>query len=157
MKRSFSFFRKCVAFVFKLLDDNALMWNSHLQRVFLALPPILGSLLVVSSLHAETIIWSEHIAAIVYENCTICHREEGVAPFPLMSYDDVKKRAKQIAEVVESRFMPPWKPDPAYSPKLIGERRLSDEQVNLILQWVEQGRKRGSSRRAPKPPKFSNS
>jgi hypothetical protein len=36
--------------------------------------------------------FTEHIAPIVFNNCTSCHRPGEAAPFALMSYADVKKR-----------------------------------------------------------------
>ena len=52
------------------------------------------------------------IAPILYQNCATCHRPGEVAPFSLLTYQDAVKRAKQIATVTESRFMPPWKAQP---------------------------------------------
>jgi Flp pilus assembly protein TadD len=46
--------------------------------------------------------------------------------------------------------MPPWKPEPGYGGSFIGDRRLTDEQVALILQWVAEGAVEGS--RADLPP-----
>src|SRR6266545_2729494 len=55
--------------------------------------------------------FNKDIAPIIFNNCASCHRPNAVAPFSLLSYQDVKKRAKQIAYVTEKRIMPPWKPD----------------------------------------------
>ena len=133
------------------------MWNSRRQRAFQALAPVFGLLLTTLGVRSETITWSEHIAPIVYNNCTVCHREGGVAPFPLLSYDDAKDRAEQIAEVVENRMMPPWKPDSVHSVPLREDRSLSDKEVSLILEWAREGSRQGSSRRTPKPPQFADS
>ena len=46
--------------------------------------------------------------------------------------------------------MPPWKPEPGYGDSFMGNRRLTDEQVALILQWVAEGTVEGS--RADLPP-----
>src|SRR5216684_6391388 len=58
--------------------------------------------------------FTEHIAPIVFNNCTSCHRPGEAAPFALMSYADVKKRGALIAAVTKSRFMPPWHAEPGY-------------------------------------------
>ena len=74
---------------------------------------------------AGRITFSETIAPIVYANCVTCHRPGEAAPFPLISYDDVKKRGTLIATVTESRFMPPWHAVHGYG-EFVDERRLTD-------------------------------
>ncbi len=98
--------------------------------------------------------FAEHIATIVHENCTECHRPGQSAPFSLVTYDDVRKRSKQIVEVVDSGYMPPWLPD---QPKgtFINERILSANDKGLIKQWHEEGAKEGNASRTPKAPEFS--
>ena len=97
--------------------------------------------------------FSEAIAPIVYANCVTCHRAGEAAPFPLISYEDVAKRAKLIAEVTESRYMPPWHAAPGYG-EFVGERRLSDAQIATIAAWVKAGMPRGNDARMPKLPAF---
>ena len=60
------------------------------------------------------ITFSETIAPIVYANCVTCHRPGEAAPFALISYEDVAKRATLIARVTESRYMPPWHAEHGY-------------------------------------------
>ena len=69
-------------------------------------------LLLLCPGHAQTLTWSEHIAPIIYKNCTNCHRPGQVSTLPLMSYDDVRRRGSLINQTVQTRFMPPWKPEP---------------------------------------------
>src|SRR4051794_35858775 len=82
--------------------------------------------------------FSRDILPVVRQNCAGCHRPGESAPFPLISYDDVKRHAAQIAAVTKSRFMPPWLPD-ASSGHFKEERRLSDAQIAAIQEWVKQG------------------
>jgi hypothetical protein len=44
----------------------------------------------------------------VFQKCASCHRPGEAGPFPLLSYQDVKKRGQLIAEVTQRRYMPPW-------------------------------------------------
>src|SRR5256885_16143226 len=83
----------------------------------------------------EQVTSNKHIAPLVFERCAGCHHPGEVAPFPLLSYGDVKKRAKQIAEVTASRFMPPWKTVEGYG-RFLDERRLSNDEIGLIARWV---------------------
>lgn len=101
-----------------------------------------------------SVTFSKDIAPIVFQNCTGCHHPGGSAPFPLLAYDDVKKRAGQIADVTHARTMPPWLPDPRVVP-LLGERRLSVQQIGLIRQWTEEGAGEGSPQDLPPLPKWN--
>lgn len=82
--------------------------------------------------------FADHIAPIVYKNCSPCHRDSGAAPFPLTTYAQVKKKAKTIAKVTAKRYMPPWPADPAYS-HFVGEKYLTDAEIATIASWVGQG------------------
>ena len=62
---------------------------------------------------AAPVTFSGDIAPIIYAQCAGCHRAGMTAPFALTSYDDVAKHAKIIAAVTASRYMPPWKAEPA--------------------------------------------
>jgi tetratricopeptide (TPR) repeat protein len=99
--------------------------------------------------------YNRDIAPIVLGNCAVCHRPGESAPFPLLEYRDVRKRAAQIAEVTGSRYMPPWPPEPGYvTAGLVGERRLSDGEIERIARWVEQGAVEGDPADRPEPPRF---
>src|SRR5262245_5495846 len=54
---------------------------------------------------AGAVTFTETIAPIVYDNCVTCHRPGEAAPFSLISYEDVAKRAPLIAKVTQSRYM----------------------------------------------------
>ena len=51
--------------------------------------------------------FNRDVAPIVYKNCAGCHRPGAVAPFPLLTYKEVAKRASLIATVTAKRYMPP--------------------------------------------------
>jgi hypothetical protein len=55
------------------------------------------------------ITFSDRIAPILYANCVSCHRPGEAAPFSLISFEDVRARARLIAQVTASRYMPPWR------------------------------------------------
>jgi tetratricopeptide (TPR) repeat protein/mono/diheme cytochrome c family protein len=94
---------------------------------------------LISEAQEPEFTYAQTIAPIIQNQCVICHHDGGIGPFALTNYEEVKKRARQIAEVTHSRYMPPWKPDIGYGPPLQGERRLTDEQIEIIDQWVEAG------------------
>ena len=99
--------------------------------------------------------FDKDIAPIIFDNCASCHRPGAVAPFSLLSYQDVKKRAKQVAYITEKRIMPPWKADQGdYEFK--DARRLTGEQIEMIGKWVEAGAPEGDPKDAPLPPAFND-
>ena len=100
-----------------------------------------------------SLTFARDIAPIVHAHCAVCHHEGGAAPFGLVTYDEVRKRAGQIAAVTRSRYMPPWQPEPGVA-AWQGERRLSADQVAQLAQWAEEGAPAGDLARAPAPPSF---
>src|SRR5438874_1570436 len=102
---------------------------------------------------ADRITFSETIAPIVYQNCVTCHRAGEAAPFPLISYDDVRKRGALIATVTQSRYMPPWHAAHGFG-EFADERRLDEKQIAAIAEWVKQGMPEGDRSKMPKLPQF---
>jgi Flp pilus assembly protein TadD/mono/diheme cytochrome c family protein len=102
---------------------------------------------------AEKVTYNRDIAPIVYQYCSSCHRPGEAGPFPLLTYQDVKRQAHQIAAVTQTRFMPPWLPEPQEL-KFADERRLSEEQIATIRKWVDQGMLEGKPSDLPPKPKF---
>ncbi len=100
--------------------------------------------------------YASDIAPILYAHCAECHRPSGIAPFSLLSYEEVRRKAATIAEVTASRYMPPWKPAPDYGPPLRGHRRLADRDLALIEAWVSAGAPPGIRAEAPPPPVFTD-
>lgn len=101
------------------------------------------------------VTFSRNIAPLIYKNCAPCHRPGESGPFSLLSYEDVKRHASQIASVTKTRFMPPWLPEAGYG-DFEEERRLTDKEIALIGRWVQQGAPEGPTAHAPAPPKFSS-
>src|SRR4029453_15668877 len=100
------------------------------------------------------IVFSKDIAPILYRHCVTCHRPDGVAPFSLITYDDARRHATQIAAATARRYMPPWKPAPG---GFEGERRLSNTEIASIGRWAANARLEGDPLDTPSPPRFSSS
>jgi len=102
-------------------------------------PPAAGS----------TVTYGADVQPLVHRNCAQpCHHPGGAGPFSLLTYQDVRKRARQIADVTRKRYMPPWLPEPE-GPRFAGERRLSDGEIALLKRWVDQGMAEGNRVAAP--------
>src|SRR3954463_14277241 len=99
---------------------------------------------------AETpkVTFAEHIAPVVFQNCTTCHRPGEARPFPLTNYAETKKRARLIAEVTSEKKMPPWHPDEGCG-EFLGERRLTKEQIAEFKAWAESGAPEGDASKTP--------
>jgi hypothetical protein len=97
--------------------------------------------------------WTRDVAPIVYRQCTACHRPGGVAPFALLTYAEVSKRAALIAKVTATRYMPPWLPS---EPHFQDERRLSAAEIATIGRWAASGAPEGNPADAPAPPRFAD-
>jgi hypothetical protein len=93
-------------------------------------------------LFAQKITFTEHIAPIIHQNCTPCHRKGEVGPFSLITYEDVAKRGKFIQKVTESRYMPPWRADHDFA-EFKEVRKLTIGQISLIRLWVQDGMPQG--------------
>ena len=101
------------------------------------------------------VTWSEHIAPIFQRRCQACHRQGQIAPFPLMSYDDVRGWEAMIREVIELGRMPPWHAD-APRGQFANDARLTDEEKLQIFTWIEHGAPEGDPSKAPPPAKFTD-
>lgn len=55
--------------------------------------------------------------------------------------------------VTKTRFMPPWPADADYT-HFVGEKVLSQEQIDLIVRWVDEGCVMGDSTKMPPLPEF---
>ncbi len=99
--------------------------------------------------------WSHQIAPILYRNCTTCHHPGGAGPFSLLTYNDARRWSTQILTVTQSRFMPPWLPEPGYG-DFADSRRLSAEDLAHIQRWVSAGMPEGIAGEAPSAPKYAS-
>lgn len=100
-----------------------------------------------------TVTFTQHVAPILQRSCQECHRPGQIGPMALLTYEDAAAWGETVREVVAERRMPPWFADPQVG-KFANDRRLSDEDRQTILTWVEQGCPQGDARYAPKPREF---
>ena len=118
--------------------------------------PVIALLLAAAVSPAPAVevpTFTEHIAPVIFSKCAACHRDGQAAPFTLLNYEQVKKRAKKIVEITGLRKMPPWHADRGVI-TYANDRSLSDEQIALIKQWVEAGTPEGETSKLPPLPEF---
>lgn len=102
---------------------------------------------------AGDVTWSNQISRLFQKHCQSCHRPGQIGPFPLLEYDDVLGWGDMIREVVEQERMPPWHADRRYG-HFINDARMTEEEKELIYQWVADGQPEGDPAELPPPREF---
>jgi hypothetical protein len=103
---------------------------------------------------AAEVTFAKDIAPILQRSCQNCHRPNGVAPMPLVTYEDVRPWARAIKTRTgigpRAGVMPPW-----YVEKNIGiqhykdDPSLSEAEVATIAKWVDSGAPLGNAADMP--------
>jgi peroxiredoxin len=91
--------------------------------------------------HAS-ISYEKTIAPMLVDNCVTCHRQGGIGPWAMTSYEVVKGFSPMIREVLRTERMPPWHADPHYG-TFKNNRALSAANVKALVHWIEAGSPRG--------------
>ncbi len=99
------------------------------------------------------VTYSNQVARLFNDRCVYCHRAGQIGPFALGNYEDASGWAEMIAEVVSERRMPPWHADPAHG-EFANDARLSEEEIQLVKDWVAAGAPEGNKSDLPEPPTF---
>ena len=102
----------------------------------------------------EAPTFTKDVAPILFENCVTCHRPGNIAPMSLTSYIESRPWARSIKDLVVSRTMPPWPPDPDNSLKFRNERHLDQAEIDTIVAWVDGGAPKGNDADLPPLPDF---
>lgn len=100
----------------------------------------------------RVVTFSADVAPILQENCQICHRPESIGPMSLMTYDEVRPWAPMIRDQVSGREMPPYHYDTDVGiQRLKEDRRLSQDEIDTIVAWVDSGAPSGDASQLPPP------
>ena len=101
------------------------------------------------------VTFTKDVLPILQENCIECHRANGansggmVAPMSFTTYQETRPWAKAIAKAVSTSQMPPWDAAPVHSGVFENERGLGQEDIDIIVSWVDSGARRGNPTDAP--------
>ncbi|MDX1968275.1 MAG: redoxin [Planctomycetaceae bacterium] len=118
--------------------------------------------------HTSGVTYHNRISRIMQRHCVECHREGGVGPFALDTYDDLVAHAGMVKQVVERGIMPPWfaaesKADAQTKPSAesnavhtpwANDRSLAQAEKTDLLAWIAGGKPEGDLGEAPQPLKF---
>lgn len=104
---------------------------------------------------ASDVTYARDVSRLMQRSCVECHRDGGVAPFPLDSYPAVSRRASMLLSVVDEGLMPPW-----FAAEHEGEspwandRSLLPGERDLLARWIEAGKPEGDAAEQPLPRRF---
>src|SRR5512138_2408093 len=102
--------------------------------------PVMGN----SSVPARPVTLTKDVAPILQSKCQSCHEPGSIAPMSLRTYEEARPWAKSIKLRVSTRQMPPWHIDRGVGvQKFKNDMSLTDDQINTIVSWVDQGAPQG--------------
>jgi mono/diheme cytochrome c family protein len=94
------------------------------------------------------VTWAREISRFNARHCASCHRAAGSA-FPLETFEQARARAKDIAKSVLERRMPPFGAVKGFG-DLRDDESLTQEQIEMVVLWVQAGAPEGNPSLAPK-------
>jgi hypothetical protein len=116
---------------------------------------VAGGASVTARQAPPTPTYTKDVAPILFKNCTSCHRPGEIAPMSLMTYDDVRPRAKDIRDEVSDGNMPPWHASAPHG-TFLNERWLSDEDKRTLVLWANGGAPKGNAKDMPPAPVYTD-
>src|SRR5947209_5843562 len=127
-------------------------WPSMKASRLLVCVCLCASAAFAHDFYSTKLTWSRDVSRIVYKRCASCHHESGPS-FSLVTFDEARPWAKAIKEEVISRRMPPWNAVKGFG-DLFDDKSLTQEDIEVISNWVEGGAPEGDPAYMPKLPKF---
>src|ERR1051325_6029735 len=104
----------------------------------------------VAAMKPAAVTYYKDVLPVLQKNCQECHRAGEAAPMAFTSFDSTRPWAKAIKAAVLAKKMPPWYADPAYG-KFHNARVLSEQEVDTLVKWADNGAVAGNAKDAPKP------
>ncbi len=103
----------------------------------------------------DPVTFNNQVVRLLQRKCQVCHHPGDIGPFSFMTYSEAKLFSVVIREAAESRTMPPWRAAPDCG-EFENERRLADEEIDILARWVSAGTPEGNPADLPQPLQFSN-
>jgi hypothetical protein len=100
-----------------------------------------------------SVTFHKDVEPILQQHCDMCHLNNGIAPMPLVTYQDAKPYAALMAVQTSSRLMPPWGAvstadcSPPLSWK--DDPSLTADQIAALAAWSAAGAPEGDPLEAP--------
>jgi len=115
---------------------------------------VAGVLAAAPATAADTPTFTKDVAPIFYKSCVECHRATMFAPMSLTTYEDARPYVRAIKQRVTERTMPPWGSDMPHG-VFRNDPRLTDQEVQTIVSWIDGGAPKGDIAAMPKMPAFA--
>src|SRR6516164_5178495 len=108
--------------------------------------------LAIAADTAKPATFSKDVAPIFQSKCQECHQPNSIAPMSLITFEEARPWARSIKERVSTHQMPPWHIDKGVGvQKFKNDMSLTDEQIDTIVSWVDQGALQGNPKDMPPP------
>ncbi len=99
------------------------------------------------------VTYTKDIAPLLQAKCIECHRTQGLAPFNLQTYEQVRAWSKAIRKEVHDGRMPPWGLDPNVG-KWSNDPTFTKAELATLDTWMDGGMPKGDPKDMPKPLEF---
>ena len=103
-----------------------------------------------------TVTFAKDVAPVLQKNCQGCHRPGEVGPMSLRTYEEVRPWARSIKAKVVAGEMPPYRYDKIGIQNLKDDLRLSEQDIQTIVRWVDGGAPLGNVADLPAAVQFSD-
>ena len=126
----------------------------RIQVLSLAAPVVVSGLAFAGPAGdaVRPVTFAKDVAPILQAKCQECHQPDSIAPMSLLTYQEARPWARSIKERVASRQMPPWHIDKTVGvQKFKNDMSLTDDQIDTIVRWVDQGALQGDPKDLPPP------
>lgn len=98
--------------------------------------------------------WHRDIVPVFQSYCIDCHHAGGPTPQSLETYESARSWLRASRRMMSEKSMPPWHAKPG-----VGEWRNAelptDEEIQMVVDWVDAGAPEGDPADAPEPLDFS--
>ncbi len=112
---------------------------------------VMGMTAMAASNSAVT--FNKDVLPLLQKNCQGCHRPGELAPMSFLTYSDTRPWAKAMKQAVLTKKMPPWFAEKGH---FANDRTLSQEQVDILVSWADNGAPEGDAKDKPAPLTFQD-
>jgi hypothetical protein len=123
-------------------------------RVFSAMA-MMPALSIAAEPASEHPTYAKEVSRIIQDNCQICHQPGQIGPMSFTSYEEIRPWAPLTRLKVMEREMPPYQYDHDIGvQELKDEWRMSEEDTNTLVAWVDAGSPMGNLEDLPLPKEY---
>jgi hypothetical protein len=99
------------------------------------------------------VTFNKDVLPLLQKNCQGCHRPGELAPMSFLTYSDTRPWAKAMKQAVLTKKMPPWFAEKGH---FANDRTLSQDQIDILVSWADNGAPEGDAKDKPAPLTFQD-